>query len=97
MRDRIVELLKQIATVMGARRCLGMVLHAKGRMFAVSDAGNRIVVEVAMRDFKVFWQALLFDCKTMVLGSDFNSSGCNIQNRLVGTAVTKLQLISLGS
>ena len=97
MGDRVVKLLKQVATVMGAGGCFGMVLHAKSSMFAVPNTGNRVVIEIAVRDFQMIRQGLFFDGKTMVLGGDFNPSGSYIQNRLIGATMTKFQFIGLGS
>ena len=60
-----MELLKQVATVMGASGCFGMVLHAKSSMFAVPNTGNRVVIEIAVRDFQMIRQGLFFDGKTI--------------------------------
>ena len=78
MGDRVMELLKQIATIMGTSGCFRMVLHAKSSMFAVSYTGNRVVIEIAVRDFQVIWQALFFHRKTVVLGGNFNPSGSDV-------------------
>ena len=90
MGDRVVKLLKQVATVMGSGGCFGMVLHAKSSMFAVSNTGNRVVIEIAVRDLQMIRQGLFFHGKTVVLGGDFNTSGGYVKDRLIGATVTEL-------
>ena len=47
------KLLEEIMAIVRTRRSFGMVLHAKGGNFPMSQAGNRVVVQVAVRDFKM--------------------------------------------
>jgi hypothetical protein len=74
-----------------------MVLNAEGGQILMSHAGDSVIVQVAVCDFEVGWESRFLNGETMVLGSDFHFSCFFIEDRLVGTAMTKLQLESLGS
>jgi len=50
---QLPELGKQILAVVRAGGRLGVVLHAEGRVFLVSHAFDRVVVQIAVRDFQI--------------------------------------------
>ena len=69
-----------------------MVLHAVGRQAAVPHPFDRLIVEIAVRDLQFRGKTALFDREAVILRGDFDSLVVEVQNRLVGAAVAKLEL-----
>src|SRR5262245_7792636 len=73
-----------------------MILHREGRPRGVTQAFNRPVVEIEVRDLDVVWQRGRVDGKPMVLRRDLNSSGAKLLHWMVSAAMSKLQLKRVG-
>ena len=58
----------------------------------MSNARDRIVIQVSVCDFQAVRQRFFFDREAMILCRDFNLAGLQIHDGLVGPAMTKLQL-----
>jgi hypothetical protein len=91
----LLKFVKQITAVVWPSGCFRMILYAKGLNNLVSNAGDRIVVQISMCDLKAVGQGFFLDREPMVLRSYLDSTRFAIQNRLVGTAVTELHFESL--
>src|SRR3954471_19320550 len=76
------------------RTCGGfrMILHAKGRDFAMRKAFDGVVVQAAVCDLQERWQRIFSDCEAVVLRCDFDRSGLQILHRMVRAAVAELDL-----
>ena len=68
------------------------MLHSECIRFAMSNARDRIVIQVSVCDFQAVRQRFFFDREAMILCRDFNLAGLQIHDGLVGPAMTKLQL-----
>ncbi len=93
----LLKFVKQITAVVWPSGCFGVVLYAKGLNHLVSNASDRIVVQISVSDLKAVGQRFLLDREPMVLRSYLDSTRFAIDNRLVGTAVTELHFESLGT
>ena len=94
---RFPELVEQVLAVVGARGCFRVILHAEGVVRAMADSRDRIIVQVAMRDFQLGRQRFFLDREAVILGGDFDFAGDLVQHGLVGTTVSKLELEGFGS
>jgi hypothetical protein len=74
-----------------------MILDAEGGEILMSHSSDRVVVQIAMRDLEIGWERRFLNGETMILSRDFHFSCFFIENRLVCTAMTKLQFESLSS
>ena len=74
-----------------------MVLHTECRMLQMSDTRNRIVIQVAMGDLEGFREVFIGNSETMVLSGDLNLFGFQVQDGMIGAAVSKLHFESLGT
>ena len=63
----------------------------------MSQTGNGVVIQVAMRDDEVLWQAFVGDGKAVVLRGDFNTSRFFVQDRMVGSPVTEFEFKGRGT
>ena len=61
------------------------------------QAGDCVVVQVAMRNLKVIRQRLFVNGETVVLSRDLDAAGLRVQNGLVGAPVPELELKCLGT
>ena len=64
--------------VVRAGGCLGMILHAKGRQIAMPHPFDRVVVEIAVRDFERRRQRFFVDREAMILRRDLDLAGLQI-------------------
>ena len=74
-----------------------MVLYAECGVLAMADAGNRIVIQVAVSDFQVRGKVFFLHGKSVVLGGDFDTPGVDVQYGLIGAPVPELELEGLGT
>ena len=74
-----------------------MVLHAERRYLFVAQAGDGVVVQIAVRDLEAGRKRFFFDGKTVILGGDLDPSRQHIQYRLIRAAMTKLELKCLSA
>jgi len=72
-----------------------MVLDAECIMVPVAEPGNRLVVQVAVRDDQLVGQRCFLNRETMILSRDLNLARFQVQDRLVRSPMAKLQLESL--
>ncbi len=75
---------------------LGVILHAENRQAPVSQAFERLIVEIHVAWLDVGRQGARVNSEAVVLGGDLDLAGRLIPNRVVGPAVSKLELECLG-
>ncbi len=97
LRQRLLELVKQVLTVMRTRGRLWVILNTERIRRSMTHTRDRIVVQVSMRYPETGWQRCLFDGKAMILASDFNLARIDIEDRLVGSAMSKFHFECLGT
>src|SRR5262245_22835404 len=87
------ELFKKIATILGPRAGLGMVLDGEDRQLAVADALHGAVVQVDVRDLDARGlQPRGIDRVAVVLRGDVDPAGAQVLHRMVAAAVSERQL-----
>ena len=96
------ELVEEIATVVGARRGLRVVLDARDREGPVPNALAGTVVEIHMGEFQVLGardppSLADFDRETVVLRSDLDGVPIEIPDRMIGPVMPERQLEGPGS
>ena len=58
----------------------------------MANSGDRVIVEISMRDFQRLGQCFFLDCEAMILSRDLDSTARHIQDWLVRAAMAELQL-----
>ena len=69
-----------------------MILHAEGGDFLVTEAGDGVVVEVAVGNFEAGGERIFLDGKAVILGGDLYFARKHVQDGLIGAAVAELEL-----
>ena len=82
---------------MRPRRRLRMILHAEDWLRVVTHAFHRLIVQINAIDRDLGGQRTRIDRETVVLGSDFDPAAFEILDRLISSAMTKLQLEGLAT
>jgi hypothetical protein len=91
------KLCEQVTAVVRTGGRLGMVLDAERCQLPVSHSGDGVVVQVAVGDFQIAGQRVFFDREAVVLRRDFHLAVDHVQDGLVRSPVTELQLEGLGA
>lgn len=91
------EVIEEIVAIVRSGGSFRMVLDAEGWKLAMSDAGDGLVVEVAVGNFEVGREARFIDGEAMVLSGDFDAAVAESEDGLVRAAVAELHLESLGT
>ena len=86
----LAELAEEIAAVVRAGGRFGMILDAEGGNVLVAEAGDGVVVEVAVGDFEARRERFFLDGKAVILGGNLDLAADDVQHRLVGPAMTEL-------
>jgi hypothetical protein len=89
------EALKQIPGVMRPWRGLRVILDGEDGQLAMSHTFDGAVVQIQVRHLDLGWQAVSIYGKPVVLRSDFDLACRQIHNRLIATAMTELEFVSL--
>ena len=63
----------------------------------MAEPGDCVIVQIAVGHQQVGWQAFIADREAVILRGDFDLVGFQIQDGLVGAAVTELELERLRS
>ena len=95
---QIDEIVEEVARIVWAGGGFGVVLDGKGFLALAKDSLVRVVVEVQVRQFDVLIRKRVhIDAEAVVLAGDFDLAGLEILDGVVGAAVAKLELVSLGA
>ena len=78
---------------MVTRGILWMILDRKRGVFQMTHPFQAIIIQVDVGNFNFIGQAFWINTKTMILGSYFHFTCCEILDRLVATAVPEFKLI----
>ena len=75
-----------------------MVLHGQQRLIRMSEALDRAVIQIDVREFQADgFQALRRDGETMILRGDFHSLGQQVLDRMIVSVMAEFQLDRLGA
>ena len=96
-RHQIAKLLEKVPAIVRSRRSFGVILNTKRRVLQMANSSDGIVIEIAMRDFQIPGKRRLIHGETMVLGRYLDAAVLHIEHGLIGSAMPKLQLESLGA
>ena len=89
--NHLSELIEEVPGVVGTGTALGVVLHRKRRQRLVTDAFDRVVVEIDMRYLEALRNRLGQHREVVVLGRDLDSPRLQVLHRMVAAVVTELQ------
>ena len=68
--ELFLETLEKIMTVVRSGSSFRVILHTKRLFFAMPNAGNRVVVQVAMRDLQTVRQCFSLDYERVVTSGE---------------------------
>ena len=95
---QLYEIFEQIVRVVWAGGGFGVVLDGEGRLVFAAESLVRVVVEVQVRQLDIFiFERVGVHAEAVVLAGDFDFSGLEILNGVVGSAVAKLELVGFGA
>ena len=89
--NHLSELIEEVPRVVGTGTALGVVLHRKRRQRLVTDAFDRIVVEIDVRHLEALRNRLGQHREVVVLGRDLDRPRLQVLHRMVAAVVTELQ------
>src|ERR1041384_6096483 len=79
--------------VVRAGRGFWVILHSEsGHVFA-ADALDRLIVQVDVRDLDALRQRVRLQSEAVILRGDFDAARVAMQDRLIGSAMSELQLV----
>ena len=95
--NHLSELIEEVPGVVGTGTALGVVLHRKRRQRRVTDAFDRVVVEIDVRHLEALRNRLGQHREVVVLGRDLDRPRLQVLHRMVAAPVAEFQLIGLGT
>src|SRR5436190_4040284 len=92
------KLVKEIMRIMRAGRGFGMILHAKYGMVTKPETLERLIVQIHVSDFDIaVLQRVRIDGEAMVVRCDFHLVRDLVDNGVIRSPVSKLQLVCLAA
>lgn len=70
-----------------------MILHSESGDVFAADAFDRLIVQVDVRDLDALGQRVRLQGEAVILRGDLDAAGVAMQDRLIGSAMSKLQLV----
>src|ERR1017187_6847240 len=92
------EIVEQIVRIVRAGRGFGMVLHTEYRLAAVAETFQRLIVQIDVGDFDLAQvERIRVHGEPVIVRGDLHAPGEFIAHRMVGAAMSELELVGLAA